>query len=158
VTRQVLHVLREYRAVDEMVRVLAYAEMRSVMLAWARVPIRQPVALVRWAVDRAMPMGAAPWLGGESSFAAHCRQTIQQETSALFRAIARTRGPHPWQLPVAPGQVGDIDGLDAIFHAGAVAAGDVRIGDPRLTSLAYMLVDFVRQRALDELTTHGARS
>lgn len=60
----------------------------------------------------------------------------------------------PWERPLAPGQHGDVPGLEVIFHLAAESAGTVRAAEPRTVSTAISLTDYVRER----VQQHRSRS
>ncbi len=147
--------LASFTSVDEMLRALAYAELRAIMLSWARVTVRSPADLVRAAIDAAMT--ATPPAKGWSArvFGQRVRNTIRSETSDALLHAARKAGPVPWDRPLAPGQHGDSEGLELIFHEAGELAGQIRAHEPRSLSTAVGLVDYVRARA--RVRTHSAR-
>lgn len=133
--------LASFTDIEGIVRALAYAELRAIMLAWARVPVRHPSELVRVAIDRVVADSASA-----VGFCERIRDAIRSETaSALMEAIART-GPIPWHRPLAPGQLGEADGLEIVFHEAGDLAGHVRGNDRRVLSTAVALTDYVRSR------------
>jgi hypothetical protein len=133
--------LASFTDVQEIVRSLAYAELRAIMLAWARVPVRHPSELVRAAIDRVVADGSST-----RAFGQRIREAIRTETSrALMAAIAKT-GPVPWHRPLAPGQLGEAAGLEVVFHQAGELAGRVRGEDSRVLSTAVALTDYVRSR------------
>lgn len=133
--------LASFTDVEEMVRALAYAELRAIMLAWARVPVLHPSELVRVAIDRLVAEGSSA-----VAFGQRIREAIRAETSsALMAATART-GPVPWHRPLAPGQLGEAAGLEVVFHEAGELAGRVRGNEPRVLSTAVALTDYVRSR------------
>jgi hypothetical protein len=133
--------LASFTDVEEIVRALAYAELRAIMLAWARVPVRHPSELVRGAIDRVVAEGACA-----AGFGQRLRDAIRSETtSALLEAVAKA-GPNPWHRPLGSGQLGDADGLEVVFHEAGELAGRVRGNDSRTLSTAVALTDYVRTR------------
>ncbi|MCL4225595.1 MAG: hypothetical protein KJZ91_14130 [Myxococcales bacterium] len=139
--RHDIDALASFTDVEEIVRALAYAELRAIMLAWARVPVRHPSELVRVAIDRVVAEGACA-----RGFGQRLRDAIRAETaSALMEAIGRA-GPVPWHRPLAPGQLGEAAGLEVIFDEAGELAGRVRGNDPRVLSTAVALTDYVRSR------------
>mgnify|MGYP000959206663 CR=1 FL=1 len=141
--REAAHPFATYTDVEEILRTLAYAELRAVMLAWARVPARDPVELVRAAIDRVL--AAAPRIS--TCFGETLRDALRSETAAAFDQAIRKAGPIPWQRSVAPGQVGEAAGLEIIFHEAGEAAARIRANDPRMLSIAVALTDYVREHA-----------
>lgn len=138
--------LASFSDVEEIVRALAYAELRAIMLAWARVPVRHPSELVRAAIDRLVAEGSST-----IAFGQRLRDAIRTETaSELMAAIAKT-GPVPWHRPLAPGQLGEARGLEVVFHEAGELAGRVRGSDPRVLSTAVALTDYVRSRRRSRL-------
>jgi len=147
--------LASFTSVEEMLRSLAYAELRAIMLSWARVTVRAPADLVRAAIDATMA-GTPPAKGWSARvFGQRVRDTIRSETSAALQHAARKAGPVPWDRPLAPGQHGDSEGLELIFHQAGELAGQIRAHEPRSLSTAVGLVDYVRARA--SVRTHSAR-
>ncbi|MBE7448951.1 MAG: hypothetical protein HS111_08655 [Kofleriaceae bacterium] len=143
--------LAPYSDVTQLVRALAYAELRAVMLAWAgadRDGVRRtPVELVRTAIERALPANKPPWHPDAPSFGASLRGLIRTETAgALFR-LAREATSTSWERPLAAGQLGDVPGLEVVFHHAGELAGDVRGNDPRSLAAAVLLTDQARDRA-----------
>lgn len=140
-----LHSLASFADLGEIVRALAYAELRAILLAWAHVPVRHPTELVRGAIDRVIDPSAidARELAG-AAFGQRLREIIRAETASAFRAAIAKSGPVPWQRSLAPGQLGEADGLEAIFHRAGELAGEVRGDDPRTISAAIGLTDYVR--------------
>lgn len=145
-TRQApIDVLPSFTDVEQIVRVLAYAELRAIMLAWARVPVRHPAELVRGAIDATVAevgAGAAAAAG----FGQRLCNAIRGETERTFRAAIAKAGPPPWCRAIGPGQLGEPDGLEAVFHTAGLLAGDVRGDDARTLSIAVALTDYVRSR------------
>ena len=138
--------LAAFRDVEAILRTLAYAELRAVMLAWARVPTRHPSELVRGAIDRAV----AEWSASPVSvctFGETLRAVIRSETARAFHEAVRRAGPVPWERALAPGQIGDAAGIEIIFHEAGDVAARVRANDPRMLSTAVALTDYVRAHA-----------
>jgi hypothetical protein len=139
--------LSSFTSVEEMLRTLAYAELRAIMLAWARVPVRAPADLVRAAIDTTLDAGAPPNSWYAPIFGQCVRDTIRTETADAPLHAARKAGPVPWARPLAPGQHGDSEGLELIFHEAGEIAGRVRAHEPRSLSTAVGLTDYVRANA-----------
>lgn len=138
--------LASFTDVEQLVRALAYAELRAVMLAWARVPVRHPTELVRGAIDAIVSEVETPGCELPDGFGQRIRDAIRAETaSALMEAIVKA-GPMPWHRPLALGQLGDAAGLETVFHEAGELAGRVRGNDPRVLSAAVSLTDYVRSR------------
>lgn len=137
---------QRYSSVEQMVRTLAYAELRAVMLSWARGPQRAAADLVRSAVDHAIADDKPLWHPDATAFGQHLRGLIRTETAGLLFRLARPSGSGSWDGALAPGQVGDVPGLEVIFHMAGESAGDVRATEPRSRSTAVLLTDYVRTR------------
>ena len=135
-----------YTSVEEMLRTLAYAELRAVMVSWARGPVRAPDELVRAAVDHAVADNKPLWHPDATAFGQHLRGLIRTETAGVLFRLSRALGPSPWDRPLAPGQLGDVPGMEVIFHLAGEAAGEVRASEPRSLSTAVLLADYVRSR------------
>jgi hypothetical protein len=140
--------------VGEIMRTLAYAELRAVMLAWARVPARHPAELVRAAIDLSLAAPSAELACASGSYGEGLRATIRSETRNAFSEATRRAGPIPWQRAVAPGQLGEADGLEVIFHEAGETAARVRASDPRMLSTAVALTDYIRARARTRIRAH----
>lgn len=137
-----------FAVLGEIVRALAYAELRAIMLAWARVPVPHPAQLVRGAVDQIVSM--ANTVGTHDLTVAEIgrrlRDAIRAETASAFRAAIAKAGPVPWRRSLAAGQLGEADGLEVVFHEAGELAGQVRADDPRTLSTAVTLTDYLRMR------------
>lgn len=137
-------VLRRYSSVPEMVTVVAYVEVRAILLGWAGVPQPDPADLCRRAITSALDERRGLWHPSTAAFGAHVRGLLRGRTAAvLFRAAGRL-GPVPWHQPLAIGQIGDVAGLEVIFHHAAEASATHRERDPRVLALAVSLTDYVR--------------
>ena len=144
----------------EIVRALAYAELRAILLAWARVPVRHPAEMVRSALDA---------LTAEMNATGTCEATVVEvgqrlrdqirvETARAYQAAVAKVGPVPWRQSMAPGQLGDADGLEAIFHEAGELAGRIRGDDARTLSAAVALTDYLRARRQPPLAIGAGRS
>ena len=140
--------LASFAVLGEIVQALAYAELRAIMLAWAHVPVRHPMELVRGAVDQVI--GEVSAVGSPeltvTDVGQRLREAIRSETATAFRAAITKTGPVPWHRSLAPGQLGEADGLEVVFHEAGELAGRVRADDPRTLSTAVALTDYLRAR------------
>jgi hypothetical protein len=150
-----LESMAAFTDVGEVLRTLAYAELRAVMLAWARVPSRDPAELVRSAIDVSLSDASEHFAHGSESYGEHLRGTIRSETRRAFREATRRAGPFPWQYSVAPGQLGEAEGLEIIFHEAGETAARIRANDPRMLSTAVALTDYVRAHARTRMRCRG---
>ncbi len=132
----------------EIVRALAYAELRAILLAWARVPVRHPAEMVRSALDVLAAEVTATGMCEATvvEVGQRLRDQIRVETARAYQAAVAKVGPVPWRQSLAPGQLGDADGLEAIFHEAGELAGRVRGDDARTLSAAVALTDYLRAR------------
>jgi hypothetical protein len=150
--------LASFADLGEIVRALAYAELRAIMLAWAHVPARHPAELVRSALDQIILEVST---AGTRDFplpnvGQRLRDEIRAETATAFRAAIAKAAPAHWSRSLAPGQLGDADGLEVVFHEAGEAAGRVRGDDARTLSTAVALTEYVRARRrarLDQLAS-----
>lgn len=146
--------MASFTDVGEILRTLAYAELRAVMLAWARVPARHPAELVRAAIDLSLTEPGSRFARASTSYGEGLRATIRSETRTAFSEATRRAGPVPWQRAVAPGQLGEAEGLELIFHEAGETAARVRASDPRMLSTAVALTDYIRARARLGIRAH----
>lgn len=147
--------LASFAVMEEIVRALAYAELRAIMLAWAHVPVRHPAELVRAALDQLV--GKVDAVDGHdltvAEFGQRLRDAIRAETASAFGAAIAKTGPVPWQRSLAPGQLGEADGLELVFHQAGELAGRVRGDDSRTLSTAVALTDYLRSLRRARLAT-----
>jgi hypothetical protein len=125
-------------SVEMMVRTVAYAEVRAVMLAWTGTRSWNPALRARAAVARALAEGAGAELPERA------QQLLRGESQELLAPALRRAAPWPFDQTIGCGQIGTTDGLEQIFHAAGKIAGAYRGNDVRCLSLAVSLADFVR--------------
>jgi hypothetical protein len=152
---ETLEAMASFTDVEDILRTLAYAELRAVMLAWARVPSRHPSELVRGAIDQRLAEASTTAAFSSGSFGEMLRETIRSETAVAFVEAARKAGPVPWQRTLAPGQLGEASGLEIIFHEAGEAAARIRANDPRMLSVAVGLTEYIRARARTHVHCRG---
>ena len=133
--------VRRYTDKVELRAIVAYAEARAIMLAWASL-LRDddPVILALRAVDvvfraRALRHPTAAAFGEE------VRATLRRMTAAaLYRAGRRLAASET----LGDGQVGDVPGIETMFQAAGEAAVSERANDPRIDAASAVLSDYVR--------------
>ena len=138
-------VLRMYSNVPAMLRAVAYAEARALMLAWARATVPDPIDLCRQMAMRALEGKGGLWHPSADAFGCHVQTLVRGHTAAMLFRQARRLGPPPWDGPLGGGQLGSVAGIEIIFHHAGEQAGSVRAHDPRVLAAAVTLTDQMRQ-------------
>jgi hypothetical protein len=128
---------RGHKMFDDAVAIIAYAEFRAIMLAWAGLPVWNPAVRARALVGMLLAEG------GACDLVERAQAALRAESQALLSR--RRLAPWPFDHAVGHGQVGNTDGLEAVFHIAAKAAGAYRGGDSRIVPLAINLADFVQR-------------
>jgi hypothetical protein len=127
------------KLVDEMLSIVAYAEVRAILLAWAGNRAWHPAARARSAVAAILAEH------GRDGLPARAVERLRAESNALL--AARGLAPWPFDQSVGIGQIGATDGLEQIFHAAGKVAPAYRGTDVRCISLAINLAELVRRFA-----------
>lgn len=133
--------------VETLVGLIAYAEALAVPLAGLGVQLGEPGVLVEVAIDETIA-GRAAWTPLMASVEAHLRAIIRSRANAALVAEAQQRGATraPWQARLSVLQVGDLRGLEQVFHYGAEMAVAFRRHDPAVRQVAEDLAVGLRQR------------
>lgn len=129
---------RAPRLIEQTLALLAYAELRAILLAWAGVRTWDPAMRSRCIVARLLAEG------GVGDLTARAQAALRAESQALLVPAILRAAPWPFDKIIGHGQIGSTDGLELIFHAAGRCAAAYRGNDPRLLSLAVSLADFVR--------------
>lgn len=146
--RDLQRLLVPYSSLDHMSAVVAYAEARSIMLAWATsAPGRDALDLARRAVDHALAPTKGLWHPSADVFAHHVQKHIRSFTASQLFRIARKAGDSSWAAQLAPGQVGDVPGVELMFHEMGDRGTAARRHDSRVRHAAQALADHARSRA-----------
>lgn len=123
--------------VETLVGLIAYAEALAVPLAGLGVHLGEPGALVEVAIDETIAgrVARTPLM---ASVEAHLRALIRSRANAALLAEAQQRGATraPWQARLSVLQVGDLRGLEQVFHYGAELAVTFRRHDPAVRMAA----------------------
>ena len=143
--------LRKYLDERELRAIVAYAEVRAIMLAWAGVLREDPIALARRALNVVFRARALRHLSA-SAFGDDVRAALRWMTAATLYRAGKRLGPPPWDT-LGDGQIGDVAGLEPVFHAAGCAASDVRANDPRIIVAAAALLDYVRVQVMPNVRT-----
>jgi hypothetical protein len=126
-------------AVPDLLAVVAYAEMRAVMLAWAQTSAPDVRELAHRAMLHAVETRPA------RPIVAVAREHVRAVTSEALARTAARLGPWPWDRIVARGQLGTLDGVERCFHAAGEAAAQHRSHDVRVLAAAVTLADELRR-------------
>lgn len=126
------------RLVEQMLAVVAYAELRAIFLVWAGIRTWDPAIRARGCVARALADGVA------EDIVEQAQGLLRDESRALLGPAIVRMAPWPYPQVLGHGQIGSTDGLEATFHAAGKLAAVHRGNDPRVMSLALSLADFVR--------------
>lgn len=126
---------------EQMVDLIAYAEMRALVCAGLGVPTLTPDALARTAVvavlRRPPSMLGVPRHGLADQMREHVRAVTTQAMTARARVIAVERG---LGAPLSPAQLGSLDGIELMAHVGGEQAGVIREFDDTTLRTAAELV------------------
>jgi len=144
-------IARRYANVPEMVAVVAYAEVRSIMLTWAGILRCEPEGLCRRAVQAALE-GRGRRHSSAAAFGTHVRDIIRGMTAAALMRAGRRLGAPPWDT-LGEGQRGDVAGLEVVFHAAGEAGIQARARDQRVLAIAASLAAYVRELVTRQLQT-----
>jgi hypothetical protein len=104
-----------------------------------------PEALVARALEDTLA-GRAAWV----STALGLREHLQAQIRRRFRcaleveAQARGRAHAPWQARLSTMQIGDLEGLERVFHHAGVMAHTFRRGDRDVRACAQRLAAYVQ--------------
>lgn len=133
--------------VDALVGLLAYAEALAVPLAGLGVQFGAPADVVEVAIDETIT-GRVAWTPHLASVEGHVRAIIRSRASAALLEEAQQRGRtrQPWAARLAAQQVGDLRGLELVFHYGAEMAVAFRRHDPAVRMLAADLAAGLQRR------------
>lgn len=123
--------------VGDAVAIVAYAELRAIMLGWAGCSGWDPITRA-WAATRNAVK--APSRAGVVAVA---QRLLRDDTRLLLDSAIRRAGPWPFDRTVGPGQIGALVGIEAIFHDAACSAIAHRADDRRVLSTAIGLADLI---------------
>lgn len=126
--------------VGDAVAIVAYAELRAVLLGWAGCAGWDPASRAWSATRKALIETVGP------SVAVRACQVLRTESSGLLEGAARRAGPWPFDYRIGRGQIGTLAGLEATFHDAAAFAAVHRDSDPRVLSVAIAIADLMRAR------------
>lgn len=118
---------------EQAITILAYAEMRAILLGAAGNDRWNPALRARAAVAAAISSGATANLVDRSL------TTLRQETADLLGTARRYTSSEY----IIRGQLGGIAGIEAVFHVAGKAAGPHRATDGRMAQIATSLSDFI---------------
>ena len=124
---------------EQAVAVVAYAEVRAVLLTWAGASW-DPIVRARAAVRDVLAFGGD---GGSAELVTRAQAAMRVDSRAMLEPIIARRGTWPFRRTLAPGQVGSSDGIEEIFHHAAIAAWRVRRDDPRTLLSAIGIADLI---------------
>ena len=146
-------IVRRYTDEAELRGVVAYAEVRAIMLAWAGLHPTDPEVLARLAIA-AVIRGRGQSRRSSDAFGSEVRATLRRMTAAALARAGKRLGPSPWNT-LGNGQLGDVDGLETVFHVAAEAALGARADDPAIMAAAKALAEYVRIAVTAALDSHG---
>jgi hypothetical protein len=129
------------RLVEQMLSIVAYAEVRAVLLAWAGTRSWNPALRARSAVASVLAEE------GATALPVRAMERLRHESQALLAPALRRQAPWPFDQAIGAGQIGTTDGLEQIFHAAGKVAAAYRGNDVRCLSLAVSLAELVRRFA-----------
>jgi hypothetical protein len=132
---------------EALVGLLAYAEALAVPLAGLGVHLGAPGDVVEVAIDETIT-GRVAWTPHLASVEGHVRALIRSRASAALLEEAQQRGRtrQPWAARLADVQIGDLRGLELVFHYGAEMAVAFRRHDPAVRMLAADLAAGLQRR------------
>ncbi len=128
--------------VEQALAVVAYAEMRAIMLGWAQAGAWDPELRAWAAVHQAIEEG----LNRDHVFP-RASVVLRDDSRAVLDGVFRRAGPWPYDRKAGRGQIGSLEGLEKIFHDAGVRGATFRAEDSRLLSLAVQLADYVHRRS-----------
>jgi hypothetical protein len=131
--------------VEDVLAIVAYAEMRAVMLGWAGIPARDPRELARAAAIGAINE-ARSGTGDGSTLAARAIEQIRAETATALAQAGAKLGPFPWDRIIGRGQIGSLEGMERVFHDAGELASRHRAHDVRALAAAVSLTDALHAR------------
>lgn len=134
-----------YADAVELARVVAYAEARAIMLAWAGDASHEAADLARNAIFATLAESKECWHPNAQAFGTHLRGLIRTLTAGKLFRLGR-RGEATGKNALAPGQHGDLPGIEVIFHKAGEEAGAVRLNEPRTMASAKALADYATSR------------
>lgn len=123
--------------VGDALKILAYAEVRAIMLAWAGRPAWSPQDRARSTVLAVLAEGC-----GDKELVTVTQARLREESQML---LAHRHEPWPYDGRLGHGQLGNAEGIEKVFHLGAAEAWVYREKDPRMLSLAVSLAEIVRR-------------
>jgi len=129
-------------AVDRALAIVAYAEVRAIMLAWAGAHGWEPTTHAWTALRRVLHDGVPP---GSLQLVEQAQALLRDESRAALGPAIRRAGPWPYDRTIAPGQIGSLDGIEATFHEAAKVAAHHRASEPPLLSVTLRLADFAHR-------------
>ena len=123
---------------EQAVAVVAYAEVRAILLSWAGArwdPITRAWAAVRDVLA----------YGGDAAadLVPRAQAVLRTDSRAMLEPIIARRASWPFRRTLAPGQIGSTDGVEQIFHRAAADAWVVRRDDPGTLVAAISLSDLI---------------
>lgn len=136
---------------EQMVDLIAYAEVRALVTAGLGARIEPPEVLARAALEitlqREPPIRGVPWSPSPNTFVDQLRAHVRSLTSRAMFERARERGVGAL---LSPAQVGSLDGIEVLSHFAGEQAGSIRENDGSTISKAIELADFARARLYRE--------
>ena len=131
--------------VEHVLAIIAYSEMRAVMLAWAGIPAREPRELARAAAIGVVDDVRSGSRVG-STLVTRVLDKVRAETGAALAQAKAKLGPFPWDRVIGRGQIGSLEGLERIFHDAGELAARHRAHDVRALAAAVSLTDTLHAR------------
>lgn len=134
---------------EQMVDLIAYAEVRALVAGGLGVRVEPPEVLARAALEvtlqREPPIRGVPWSPSPDTFVEQLRAHVRATTARAMLERARERGVGAL---LSPAQVGSLDGIEVLSHLAGEQAGPIRENDGSTVSKAIDLADFARARLL----------
>jgi hypothetical protein len=130
----------------QVLQLLAYAELRAILVAWAQGSPWNPIDETWLALRRTLEDGLTP---GSPPFATRAAELLRDSSQQALEPAMRRGGPWPYNYTIGRGQVGCFAGIESVFdEAGRIAVWH-HDGDLRLLRVAIQLFE-----RLQQLMTH----
>jgi hypothetical protein len=123
---------------EQAVAVVAYAEVRAILLSWAGARW-DPIARAWAAVRDVVQYGGAV----ATDLVPRAQAVLRADSRAMLEPIIASRGVWPFRRAIAPGQIGSVDGVEQIFHRAAADAWQSRRDDAGTLVAAIGIADFI---------------
>ena len=124
---------------EQAMAVVAYAEIRAILLAWAGARW-DPVSRTRAAVRNLLEYGGDTVA---SELVPRVQAALRTDSRAMLESLAAGRGAWPFRRTVAPGQIGSLDGIEQAFHQAAADAWRLRRDDAGTLLAAIGISDLI---------------